>query len=260
MEKTQLSSKILQGWVRHRRFTPIEHALNYSLFMVQLNLSELDDLFKGNPFWSTKGFNLIRFKREDYFNPKEANLEKAVKDRVEETTGRRPSGQVEIVSHLRYFGHNFNPVSFYFCYEKGQNKPAIILAEITNTPWNERFHYLLALDEKFSKGAVIGEHKNSRTCCFKFNKAFHVSPFNPMDMQYHWNFHFGEKTVIHMDTIKDNEVVMDATMSMKSLPATNRTLLKSLIKFPGITMKVVWGIYWNAFKLWVKRFAVLRSP
>src|ERR1700733_2144973 len=175
--RSTMHSRIYKGWVEHRRTAPREHRFRYRLFMLYLDLAELPGLFDGTPFWSSAKPALAWLKRSDYLGPPELSLDEAVRCLVAQRTGRRPQGAIRLLTHLRYFGIRMNPVSFYYCFDAAGGKLETIVAEITNTPWDERHQYVLEVD------AAHGRLKR-----FEFDKAFHVSPFLPMDMRYEWSF------------------------------------------------------------------------
>ena len=138
-----MHSCIYNGWVRHRRYEPTGHEFRYRLFMMYLDLAELPQLFDRYWCWSTRRAALARFQREDYHGDAAKPLDEAVRDSVARVTGRRPSGPIRVLTHLRYFGYIFNPVTFYYCFDESGTQVETILAEITNTPWKERHAYAL---------------------------------------------------------------------------------------------------------------------
>lgn len=259
-----IHSAIYTGTIRHRRFVPNAHAFNYPLFMLYIDIDELPGLFSSKWFCSLERFNLVSFKRKDYFAPEQPDLKQAVIKRVSEDFVAKglavPAiAHVRMLMHARYLNIVFNPVVFYYCYDDQQNLLAI-LAEITNTPWAERHDYVLPVHEisgdmKYKKG---GKDKH----IFSFGKKFHVSPFNPMNMDYRWAFGCPDKNlVVHMEnTMKacsegSDEVIekhFDATLNLEK-KSFEKEFSKTLIQYPAMTVKVILGIYWQAFRLWMKR-------
>jgi DUF1365 family protein len=138
-----LASCLYEGWVRHRRHAPHAHAFRYRIYMLYLDLDELDRVFAGRWLWSVNRRNLAQFRRSDYLGDPTIPLAEAVRARVREALGRAPTGPIRLLTHLRYFGHCFNPVSFYYCYAEDGTTLDTIVAEITNTPWKERHSYVL---------------------------------------------------------------------------------------------------------------------
>lgn len=256
-------SGLYVGKVRHRRFLPINHEFNYSLFMMSLDLDELTTLFKRKWYCSVNGLNLVSFMRKDFFGDHASDLKSSVIERIadysKEMNLNLPSiERVTLVTQVRYFNIIFNPVSFYYCYD-GAGQLQAILSEITNTPWGERHHYVLPIpQEKGEADSVKTKH------IFEFDKQFHVSPFNPMAMQYRWVFSdLNERLLVHMDNTMANEQQIekhfDATLDLK-FSNFDENIGKLLIQFPFMTVKVVLGIYWQALKLWIKRAPFYDHP
>jgi DUF1365 family protein len=245
-----MKSRIYKGWVRHRRSAPTQNRFLYRMFMLYIDLAELPAVFDGIPFWSARRWAPARFKRGDYLGPADVPLDTAVRDLVAARLGRRPDGPIRMLAHLRYFGHCFNPVSFYYCYDAEDRRVETIVAEITNTPWAERHAYVL--DAQQSAG---------RLQRFAFDKDFHVSPFMPMDMQYDWRFNEpGEHLFVHMQNFRGGTAMFDATLSMKARPLTGSALVGLLLGFPLMTIKVVTAIHWQALKLWLKKTPIYNHP
>ena len=108
-----MKSALYVGEVRHRRKKDVSHEFRYRLYLTYLDLSEIESVFKGRLFWSTKRPALVRYKRQDFLGPTDKPLREAVLDRVEARLGFRPEGAVRLLTGLRHFGLSFNPVSFY---------------------------------------------------------------------------------------------------------------------------------------------------
>lgn len=245
-------SQWLDAQVQHRRFHPVEHQFRYRSGLFAIDLAEWQTLDRLSPLLSTGRFNWVSLRREDYFRPEQSDIQAAVRDYVFDTTGWRPDGTIELITHPRYFGQIFNPVSFYCCYE-GEDSPAagdvprVILAQITNTPWLEKHTYCL------EGGDLIEGLRGWRTRRFGFAKAFHVSPFNPMDQEYDWLFSFrAGECRIHMNVSRDGEKVFDATLAVKRHALNRQTFHRALRRFPLETIKVVAAIYWQALRLKLK--------
>ncbi|MFW5653414.1 MAG: DUF1365 family protein, partial [Planctomycetota bacterium] len=115
---TRLNSAIYVGRVRHRRMSPVDHAFSFPLFMVYLDLQELDQVFSLSRLWSRRRVAPAQLRRADYIGPPEATIAEAVAGRVQDATGERPSGPIRMLTHLRYFGYCFNPVTFYYCWDE----------------------------------------------------------------------------------------------------------------------------------------------
>jgi hypothetical protein len=246
-------SAIYRGEIRHRRFAPVENSFRYGLFMMYLDLSELAGLFRGVRFWSAERPNLAYLKREDHLGDPSVPLETAVRDLVEERLGSRPAGPVRMLAHLRYFGHCFNPVSFFYCYSPCGEKLETIVAEVRNTPWMERHYYVMGEGTSEARGKGWRRHR--------FRKAFHVSPFLPMELDYDWRFKEpGETIHVHMIGLAEGRRLLDATLSLRREPLTAASLQRVLLHYPFMTVKVVAAIHWQALRLAAKRAPFFVHP
>ena len=245
-----LPDGIYRGWVQHSRHSPKVHRFRYPLAMVLLDVAKLEKRFSQSRWWSLEGFNAISFYRKDYLPdvPGE-RLQEAVMYLIRQQCGQVFNGTVKILTQPRYFGVVFNPVTYYFCYNDDQAL-AYIVTEITNTPWNERHSYVFAVPLDSGDSAH-----------FDFDKQFHVSPFMPMDLQYHWRFSLRDDSAnVHMVLLKNGERQFDATMATSQQPLTKRAMARLPVQYPMQTLLVVWRIYWQALRLWLKRVPFYDHP
>jgi uncharacterized protein len=246
-----MQSCIYQGWVRHRRFTPARHEFRYRLFMMYLDLDELPTLFERFWCWSASRAALARFERSDYHGESATPLDRAIRETVRRETGRAPEGPIRLLTHLRYFGYSFNPVSFYYCFDEEDTRVETVVAEITNTPWKQRHAYVLPAKEQ----------ESGRAMHFEFAKSFHVSPFMPMEMRYDWRLSSpSDALVVHMQNRRDGKRAFDATLTLKREEITHASMAKALLQFPAMTAQVTSAIYWQALRLWLKRTPLFTHP
>jgi len=155
-----------------------------------------------------------------------------------------------MLAHLRYAGFVFNPVSFYYCYEADGETLAAVLAEITNTPWRERHAYVVP---------AVGVE--GRVVDATFPKAFHVSPFMPMERTYHWRFNPpAEHLRVHMDVLRGDVCEFDAHLALERRALTAASMARVLWRYPLMTAKVIGAIHIEALRLWLKRNPVHDHP
>lgn len=263
------NSGLYSGDVRHRRFTPVLHRFRYSMFMVYLDVDEIDDLCDKVTVFGRAWFHFARFRRQDYIDGVD-NINQAVEDKIYALTGERIHGKVSMLCHLRYGGLYFSPLNVYYIFDE-QGVWQYVLAEVSNTPWNQRHYYAIPAKQYWQEKYFMDD------------KAFHVSPFNPMDQKYVWQLSLPDGNInIHLevhdkkDSVrrgvknKDNEnsnhneplttKVFDATLTMRKQPLTTKVLLRHLLITPMMTIKVVVGIYWQAAKLWRKGAPIYDHP
>jgi DUF1365 family protein len=234
-------SAIYEGTIRHRRFAVREHAFRYRIAMAYLDLDELPTLLDGR--LTKKRPGLIRFRRADYLGDPTTPLDTAVRTLVANRLGAAPQGPIRLLTHLRTFGHCFNPVSFYYCFAPDGEQLEAIVAEVTNTPWGERHAYVLKAGDPIPRGG--------------FDKALHVSPFMPMDQRYTWRAPAPGPTLsVQIESTQHDDKAFDATLALKRRPLTSR----SLARHPGATLRMLALIYGHAVALKLKGVPVQPHP
>ncbi|MEQ8801789.1 DUF1365 domain-containing protein [Haliea sp.] len=244
-----MKSRLYQGWLRHRRFLPQSHAFSYRVFMPWICLQELPELFHGRWFWSATRWAPARFRRSDFLGDPNLPLQDEVRRRIREETGASHSGPIYLLANLRYFGYLINPIACYYCYSEDESRLEYIVAEVTNTPWAESHSY------------VLSGPGDGRWLQQDFAKSMHVSPFNPMDMQYHWRSNTpDEQLSIYLATTTGAGKVFDASLSLQALPMTARNLNQFLWRYPLMTAKVALAIYWQALRLFIKGVPIHAHP
>lgn len=249
-----LHSAVFEGRVSHRRHLPQAHAFGYRMAQLYLDLDEVDRVFAGRWLWSAHRRNLAEWRRGDYLGPATRPLREAVLDRVEHASGHRPAGPVRMLCHPRYAGYVFNPVTFYYCHADAAAGGALeaVVAEITNTPWGERHAYVLP---------VASSERCGRALHWRFDKAFHVSPFMAMARRYDWRFtEPGEDLCVHMRASEGDVREFDATLQLRRRPLDGAALARMLWRYPLMTAQVIGAIHWQALRLWLKRTPVHDHP
>lgn len=238
-----MASALYAGRLRHRRFAPRTHRLDYPLFLLYVDLDETASVFAGSWLASARRPAVAWLRRRDYFGDPARPWSETVRDLVEERTGARPAGPVRLLTHPRTLGLRMNPASFYYCFDAAGELEALVV-EVTSTPWDERFCYVLHRRE-----AAPG-----RAWRAWLDKRLHVSPFLPMDMTYRWVIlPPGERLLVHMENHRAGQRVFDATLDLRRRPLTPATLRAALLAHPAMTWRVLFWIYLHAALLAWKR-------
>ncbi|MCA9191545.1 MAG: DUF1365 domain-containing protein [Planctomycetales bacterium] len=244
-----LQSALYVGKIRHYRLRPVEHKFQYRLFMVLVDLQEVDQHFGGNWFFGQSRISPIQFRRSDYLGEQSHPIDACVREKVRTEIGIEVDGPIRMLTHLRYFGYNFNPVTFYFCYDRGGHSLQAIVADVTNTPWGERHAYVIPVRQT----DPLGSHR-----C---DKQFHVSPFMGLDQQYHWYFtDAGQQLHVTIENHDRSGQLFSASLELCRRPFSKLRLAMLLIQFPFITAKILIAIYWQALRLWLKRIPYVPHP
>lgn len=241
-------SGIYSGWLRHRRYSPKQHYFIYKVFMMYIDLDELDSVLNLSRWWSKSRWALARFKRSDFLGDEVVGLYKSIRTAIQKETGYIQTGPIRMLANLRYFGFNINPIVSYYCFDESENLQFIV-AEVTNTPWGQRKCYVLECDPSQKRQRII------------FDKDMHVSPFNPMSMQYHWSSNVpASRLSLCIETRLNGEVVVDANLSLNRQEITEKSMNKLIFSYPWMTLKVAFAIYWQALRLWVKGVPFYGNP
>jgi DUF1365 family protein len=238
------ASAVYEGWIRHRRFAPVEHSFRYRLFLMYLDLDELPRVLDPYPLWSARRPAPARFRRADVMGDPARPLAECARDAVETSSGERPAGPVRLLANLRYLGHAFNPVAFYYCFDQAGERVEAVVADVNNIPWGERHPYVMARGAR--TGTVLTE---------ELEKALHVSPLMAMDQTYAFRAtEPGEELAVHIESRPNNgsDKAFDATLSMHRHELGAPLLTRMLARYPAMSLQVVAKIYAQSLRLKLK--------
>mmetsp|Transcript_22375 Transcript_22375/g.35956 ORF Transcript_22375/g.35956 Transcript_22375/m.35956 type:complete len:313 (+) Transcript_22375:62-1000(+) len=233
--------------------------------MCLLDLDHLDETFSGLwPLASNKSaWAVATFSERDHLKDQKLSpnkqLSERVRDFVEQQCGSRPMGKIQLLTHLKYFGYCFNPVSFYYCHDP-DGRLVNVVAEVSNTPWEEMHCYNLHQDTKGVR-ADVHQPKKPYTHRYLFQKVFHVSPFMDMEHIYDFSFHSpGKNLQVNTTMVKDQDRWFSATLRMERREISVKNVLWLLLYFPFITIYIQILIHWEAIKLWQKKVPFHSHP
>ncbi len=253
------ASAVYEGWVRHRRMSPVEHSFRYRFFLTYLDLGELPEVLDRFPLYSARRRAPARFRRADYLGDPARPLDECVRDTVAAAGAPRPAGPVRLLTGLRYLGHSFNPVSFYYCFDPTGRRVEAVVAEVENIPWGERHAYVLERGDR--EGTVLAE---------ELEKNHHVSPLMGMDQTYSFRAGTpGERLQIHIESrpreggapgasggtamaVAAPPKTFDATLSLRRRELSRPLMLGLLARYPANSLQTVAKIYAQAARLKLK--------
>ncbi|WP_252274200.1 DUF1365 domain-containing protein [Pseudomonas subflava] len=241
-----MNSALYQGWVQHRRFLPRGHAFRYRIGLLYLDLAEQDAVLGLSPLTGRGRWAPFSFRESDYLPHLTGTgmpLDRAVRQCVERALGRAPGGRICLLTQPRSWGLAFNPASFFYCFD-ADGGLAAILCEVSNTPWRQRYHYVLPTHAE-------GESRQ------RVEKSFHVSPFLPRELEYRMRYAPpGERLHIHMEDWQGATKLFDASLGLHRLELSRASLHRHLLAFPWMTATTLLGIYWQALRLLLKRIPI----
>ena len=241
---------IYTGTLRHRRFRPEPHQFTYSLFMAMLDVDRIPETMARSRISSYERFNWASFWEQDHFGDPKLRLRARIAADARENGVELPDGPIYLLTHLRYAGYCFNPISLFYCCD-GQGHVGAVLAEVRNTFGESRNYWLWAANRL----------EGGNSLRYKAEKSLHVSPFMPMELDYVFTLtEPGEKLVAHMETVDGGDALFDATLTLERREWSAANLRRELLRQPWMTAKVIGAIHWEALRLWIKKVPVFTHP
>lgn len=255
-----MESCIYEGRVVHRRYHPLKHHFLYSVYMVYLDLDELPELWRRGGLGRT-GWAPLAFRESDHLSDikvggTEEQGPSTLRDRVvqlvQHQTGLQLTGPIRLLTQLRCFGYYFSPLNLFYCFDATGRQLEAIVAEVSNTPWEERHNYVLWSGNRTLPAPALS---------FRCEKVFHVSPFMGMAMRYHWRLTPpGTKLGVRIENRERDERLFDAVLSLTRRSWSTGRLRATLACYPWMTGKIFAGIYWQALQLWWKKCPYYPHP
>jgi DUF1365 family protein len=247
---TAPASALYVGDVRHRRHRPQVNAFRYRTYHVLLDVDELPRLDRDVRGFGHNRRALTGFRDTDHLGPAPLPVRDKLARWLQAQDVTLPAGPVRVLTNLRVFGHVFDPVSWWFCHH-ADGELALVVAEVNNT-FGESYCYLLDRLEHRADGTVRAHSA----------KRFHVSPFLPVEgLAYRFTFASRPGALMaHMDVFDGDGKLFDATQSGTRVPLTSRTLARTLVTHPLMTLRTVALIHLQAVRLLIKRVPFFRKP
>lgn len=238
-----MNSRLCRGWVRHRRLLAPAREFRYPMGMLYLDLAELPAVLALSRCLSTSPLAPLCWRERDYlprWTGQGLGLAEAIQALLRESLEDPPDGPVHLLTQPRSWGISFNPVSVYLCHDR-QGQLRALVCEVRNTPWRERFHYVLPVEP-----GATGE--------LEVDKAFHVSPFLPRNLQYRMRLRRDERSLhLHMENWRGSDKVFEADLALRCQPLDGQGLRRHVLAFPWLSLRTLGAIYWQALRLLLRR-------
>ena len=246
------------GTLRHRRFRPVAHQFHYSVFLAFLDVDRIPETMARSRLSSYNGWNWAAFLESDHFGDPAMGLRARVERHAKENGVSLPAGgPIYLLTHLRYLGYHFNPISLFYCCAPSGHVEAV-LAEVNSTFGERRLYWLFGANRTTAES-------NPKALRFRCGKEMHVSPFHDMALVYDFALTQPAGTLVaHMATLDGREsqegALFDATLTLRRKEWTAANLRGALAQHPWMTAKVIAGIHWQALRLYWKGAPVYTYP
>ena len=232
------------GDIEHRRFSPTKNNFTYQVSYYFIDLEKAAETFKIPFLFSFNSPGILSFWEKDYLSAE------TVRKTIYDELGRKSNGPIKVLTNISYFGYCCNPVSFYYCYAEDGETLNYVVSDITNTPWREKHRQVFEME--------AAERK-----VFKFQKEFHVSPFMPMEIDYTWVIRKpSERIYVLMQNrpLTETKIIFDSVLMLKRYELTAPNIIGTFLKLPLVTFKTILAIYYQAFKLFLKKVPFHTHP
>ena len=240
------NSFIYSGNVVHKRFKPKVHYFKYKVFSLLIDLSEIESMEKNLKIFSFNKFNIISFYNKDHGARDGSSIKDWVINNLKKNNIDTNDIKIKLLCYPRIFGYVFNPLSVFYIYDKNLNLISI-LYEVKNT-FGEQHTYI------FKTGI---RHNLLQHMC---KKKFHVSPFIEMNCIYFFRIlKPGNKISVIIDQNDEDGKILYASQDGVKSELTNVNLIKSYLKHPLMTFKIILAIHFEAFRIWTKGIKFIKK-
>ncbi|HVY33461.1 MAG TPA: DUF1365 family protein [Caulobacteraceae bacterium] len=247
MNPNQQASGLYAGVVRHARLRPRRHRLRYRIFMLLLDLDELDALDRRLKLFKVNRAGLLSFQERDHAGGSDRGLKAKIEDDLI-AAGLPVGGPIRLLCMPRMLGFVFNPISVYFCHGP-DGRLGAIRYEVNNT-FGQRHSYLIAAPDQRQTHIEQG--------C---DKQLFVSPFMHMDMTYRFQVDPPTDDVrLVVNGLDAQGLLITTSFSARRRALTDWAILKAIVAHPLMTVMVVAGIHWEALKLFLKGVKLVPRP
>ncbi len=238
------------GKVMHARLRPISHRFTYRVISLLIDLDRLEEADCQSHLFGVNRAAFISFRESDYGKRDCGSLSKYVRRLAAEHGTDLADGSIQLLCYPRMLGYTFNPLSIYFCYAASGDL-VLLIYEVRNT-FGETHSYILPVPSTPARGGEIRQRQV---------KEFYVSPFMPMETQYHFRISTpAERVGVRILQTDQEGPLFAATFSGRRRELTSRSLLAAFAAIPFFTLKVVLGIHWEAVQLWLKGASIVPKP
>jgi len=240
-----MKSCLYECVVMHRRLQPKRHEFVYRMFLFLLDLDELPEIERRVPFFSVNAPNLYSLSDDDYFQFHSRGLRKNLETFLATQNFTTPVGRVQLLTLPRLLGYTFNPVSIFFCHD-AEDRPLVSVIQVGNT-FGELKPFLVPC------APCGGFH-------LRAPKNYYVSPFSELDLDFDFRFDPpGERLRVLIDDWRGDDRVLVSSLTGAAVPLDSANLARLSIKYPLVTLKVIFLIHWEALRLWLKKIPFRRK-